>query len=111
MRLAHDDHDIHGGCSQILAEGWGVDGELAGLHGVCDGDGGEVAVAVEANGEEMRAVAEGGVDPLVAEDGDASARGLAIEDGGGGAEQGLAIERGPGGGGLGAVRPGDDDGQ
>ena len=90
-----------------LMHGW-IDGQLAGFHRDADRRGRQTAVSVESDGTEMRSIAEGRIDPLVAEDRDAGAGRLAIEDGGGGAEEGFAIDRRSGGVGFGAVRETDD---
>jgi hypothetical protein len=105
--LAHDDDEADAlGLQPGPKHGRGH-GALTGLHGARDGRGGGVPVAIEANRPEVQPVPEGGVHPLIAEDGKAGPGRLAIQDGRRGTEERFAVERGPPGGDLRAVRPGE----
>ncbi len=104
MRQAHRHDDGDPGRGEVRSQRRRVDREIAGLHRVADRARGDATVTVDPHRQEVIAVAEGRVDPLIAEHRDTRPGRLAIQHCHHGPEQRLAVNGRGGRGGLRAVR-------
>src|SRR5215470_8083610 len=111
VRLAEHDDNVHARVPEIGPERGAIDRQLARLHCVADRPGRHATVAIHPERHQMMASTEGGIDPLVSEDGHARAGRLLVQDACGGAEERIAMDRLSGRRGLGVIRDGDEAAQ